>query len=230
MIERLEFAELNRLGYRWQYPHEVVEIFENQIASYCGAPFAVAVDSATHALELSLRYLGAGGKIQVPCYTYPSVPMMIHRIGAQIQWKQEEWTGSYQLDPWPVRDSAVELRPASYSSGSFTCLSFQKKKRLAIGRGGMILLDDRAAYDWLRKARHDGRTPGVFWHDDLIDMMGWHYYMTPEDAARGILLFRQLESEIPPSNGWRDYRDLRDLPVFAELSNKVLGNCVDARV
>jgi len=35
---------------------EYVTEFESQIADFFGAPYAVATDSCTHALELCLRY------------------------------------------------------------------------------------------------------------------------------------------------------------------------------
>ena len=35
---------------------ELIEKFENKIAKFYGAPYAVAVDSCTHAIELCLRY------------------------------------------------------------------------------------------------------------------------------------------------------------------------------
>ena len=36
---------------------EIVRKFENEIAKFYGAPFAVGVDSCTHAIELCLRYI-----------------------------------------------------------------------------------------------------------------------------------------------------------------------------
>ena len=35
---------------------EIVKKFENEIAAFFGAPFAVAVDCCTHGIELCLRY------------------------------------------------------------------------------------------------------------------------------------------------------------------------------
>ena len=35
---------------------ETVTNFEKKIAEFCGSPFAVAVDSCTHGIELCLRY------------------------------------------------------------------------------------------------------------------------------------------------------------------------------
>ena len=39
----------------------------------------------------------------------------------------------------------------SYIPGTFMCLSFQFQKHLSLGRGGMILLDDKEAYNKLSK-------------------------------------------------------------------------------
>ena len=35
---------------------KTVKEFENKVAEFFGAPYAVAVDSCTHGIELSLRY------------------------------------------------------------------------------------------------------------------------------------------------------------------------------
>jgi len=35
---------------------DVVEQFEQEVAKFFGAPYAVATDSCTHAIELCLRY------------------------------------------------------------------------------------------------------------------------------------------------------------------------------
>ena len=48
---------------------EAVEKFEKNIADWFGAPYAVAVDSCTHGIELSLRLLQVE-KIKVPTRTY----------------------------------------------------------------------------------------------------------------------------------------------------------------
>jgi hypothetical protein len=40
--------------------------------------------------------------------------------------------------------------------------------------------------------------------------MGWHFYMTPEDAARGILLMDQLEENLDDTMSWTNYPSLMD--------------------
>ncbi len=64
--------------------------FENAIAEFYGAPFAVAVDSCTHSLELCLRYQKVD-KITVPTRTYLSVAFLGDKIGIDWDWKEEDW-------------------------------------------------------------------------------------------------------------------------------------------
>ena len=67
---------------------EVVATFENKISEFFGAPYAVAVDSCTHGIELCLRYTNEK-KISVPKRTYLSIPFLAEKlnIGDQFKWK-----------------------------------------------------------------------------------------------------------------------------------------------
>lgn len=58
--------------------------FENKIAEYCGTNKAVCLNSATAALELTLRVLGigAGDEVIVPAYTYTASCSVICHVGA----------------------------------------------------------------------------------------------------------------------------------------------------
>lgn len=217
---RNELSILKSKGFLFENPYEVVEEFERQVANFSGAPYAVAVDCATHAMELSMRYLIHMDKIpqaiKVPTRTYPSVPMMLLKLGLNITWSEKPWSGIYRLEPTVVIDGSLRFLENMYEKQSFHCLSFQHKKRIPIGRGGVILTDNENAYLWLKKACHDGRTPGAFWHNDNIEMIGYHYYMTPDDAARGLLLLENFiqkpdESDLGDSNS---YPDLRNMKVF----------------
>ena len=78
----------------------------------------------------------------------------------------------------------------------------------------MILTDDIEAYEWLRRARHDGRSPGTPYIQDDIEIPGWHYYMTPEDAARGILLLQNRLTDFSDSADHTNYDDLRQRKIF----------------
>jgi dTDP-4-amino-4,6-dideoxygalactose transaminase len=189
--------------------YAVVAEFEKRVAEFAGARFGVAVDCCTSAIFLSLLYLEAE-EVICPARTYISVPMAIRHAGAKVVFEDFDWRGVYQLKPYPLYDGAKRFRRAMYRGG-FHCLSFHHKKHLPIGRGGMILTDDEKAVAWLKKARYDGRE-GKPYHLEKVSMMGYHCYMTPEQAARGLTLMDTLAPHLPDLT--EDYPDLRQMPVF----------------
>lgn len=211
--QRPELQQVKNLGYHWNDPRDVVDIFERKVAEFAGAKYGVAVDCDTHALFLTLKYLNAQGSISIPKHTYQSVPMYIRHAGCQVTFRDEQWSGMYQLQPYPVWDAAVRWHKGMYQGG-FHITSFQMKKRVPIGRGGMILTDDFTAVEWLRKARYDGRDLSTSQWDDDGDICGWHMYMTPEDAARGIILMDQIPEHNPDSASWQNYADLSKKRLF----------------
>ena len=89
------------------------------------------------------------------------------------------------------------------------CLSFQFQKHLSLGRGGMILTDNKDAYDWFKAAEYEGRDRRVP-HDEMPEptICGWNMYMPPEQAARGIILFNELPKELADCGGSYKYKDL----------------------
>lgn len=211
--QRTELDDLARLGYSWTDPYNIIDIFERKVAEYAGSKFAVAVDSCSHGLFLSLKYLKATGTITIPNRTYVSVPMQIIHAGCKVNFSDIEWSGIYQLAPYPVWDGAVRWTQGMYQGG-FHVLSFQIKKRIPVGRGGMILTDDIEAYTWLKRACYDGRNVQIPHNLDTVESLGWHYYMTPEDAARGIILMDQTALTNPDSATQDSYAPLDHLKVF----------------
>lgn len=177
-------------------PYNVVIQFEEAVAKYCGSKYAVAVESCTSALFLSLVYCGNltdrihPTYIGIPRRTYPGVACSIIHAGFKVQFLDYQWMGEYQLKPYDIWDSALRFKRGMYHGG-FQCLSFHIKKLIPIGRGGMILTDNLDAVKWLRKARFDGRNPVPLQEDDF-DMLGWNCYMTPDQAARGLQLLQAL--------------------------------------
>ena len=205
-FQRHELDQVKALGYDWSDPRDIIDIFERKVATFAGAKYGVSVDCCTNGLFLALKYVGAKGLIEIPKNTYQSVPMTIRHAGCHPHFRHEEWSGMYQLKPYPIWDAATRWRRNMYQGGLHV-VSFQIKKWIPIGRGGMILTDDKAAYDWLIKARYDGRDLSISQWDDDADICGWHMYMTPEDAARGIILMDQVADENPDCGGWQNYAD-----------------------
>lgn len=211
--QRPEPQQIKDQGYDWQDPRDIVDMFERRVAQFAGARHGVAVDCCSHGLFLCLKYLGAQHTVEIPRHTYQSVPMQIRHAGCQVAFRDEEWSGLYQLRPYPIWDAATRWRENMYQGG-FHVVSFQIKKRIPIGRGGMILTDDADAVEWLRKARYDGRDLAVSQWEDDADICGWHMYMTPEDAARGILLMDQTPRQNDDLGGWQNYADLSQKRLF----------------
>lgn len=190
----------------------VVEKFERAIADFFGSPFAVAVDSCTHGIELCLRYTEAGS-MACPKRTYLSIPMLAHKLGIGLYFIDYIWSKYYRV--WDdIIDSAVLWEPKSYITNTFMCLSFQYQKHLSLGRGGMILCQTHQQYIDLKKMSYDGRLPNIPWREQDIDTMGYHYYMTPETAQLG--LDKLPEAIKTPPRIWtvEDWPDLTKMKIF----------------
>jgi dTDP-4-amino-4,6-dideoxygalactose transaminase len=214
-LQRPELKQLRELGYVWKYPHEVVDIFEKKMATFTGSKYAIATDCNTHGIFLVLKYLNSSTKISIPKFTYMSVPMTIHHAGYEFEFDNREWEGIYQLQPLNIWDSAGRYHRGMFvGDDNFQILSFQAKKRLPIGRGGMILTNNEDAYKWLKKMCYDGRDLNKTQQEDDITEMGYHMYMTPEDAARGIIIMDSLPEYTDDSYSWKNYKDLTTNTIF----------------
>ena len=94
------------------------------------------------------------------------------------------------------------------------CLSFQFHKHLGLGRGGMILLDNKTDRDQLVRMSYDGRDRDILWAEQQIYTMGYHYYMIPETAIAGMEKFNVVKDIQPKIISYNDYPDLSALPIF----------------
>ncbi len=176
--------------------YEVTKQFEDELARYTGARFAVTVDNASNALFLALMYEDIKGQeITIPARTYPSVPCEIIHAGGKVNFepvKGNTIKGAYQLKPTRVWDSALRFTTDMYIPNTHMCISFTGPyKQFKLSKGGAILTDDQDAYFWFKRARYSGRRECSY-HEDNLDMLGWNFYMMPELATRGLLLMNQF--------------------------------------
>jgi dTDP-4-amino-4,6-dideoxygalactose transaminase len=186
--------------------------FEKSIAQFYNAPYAVATDSCTHAIELAIRYK----KIYCaycPNHTYLSIPMTFMKLDLEWKFVDSEWERFYNISD-NIIDAAVFWQENGYIPGTFMCLSFQFKKHLSLGRGGAILCDNKQDYDILKKMSYDGRSPHEPWATQNIDTLGFHYYMTPETAELGLTKLSKAKDKISKIWTWKDYPDLKNMKIF----------------
>ena len=215
--QRPELDQVRKKGYDWNDPRDVIDIFEKKVAKFAGSKYAVAVDCCSHGLLLCMKYLNCKDTIIIPKNTYVSTPMQILHAGCKVKFEDLKWSGVYQLKPYPIWDGAVRWTKDMFVGGdALQVVSFQIKKRIPIGRGGMIMTNSKKAYDWLKYASYDGRDLNMYYADDDFKMVGWHYYMTPEDAARGILLMDQIPDFNQDTGHSNTYSDLSSKKVFKQ--------------
>jgi dTDP-4-amino-4,6-dideoxygalactose transaminase len=194
--------------------YKVVKDFEREIAKYCGSKYAVSVTSCTMALLLCCEYLNIKNvSISIPHKTYVSVPQIIIRANGRVLFDKRRWKGMYQLKPYPIWDSARLLTSGMYKRGQFICLSLHWGKTLNLGQGGVILCDDKKAYEWFKKARFDARTEGKNPKDDEITFIGHHCYMSPRDASDALTRLHFLPKHNKPLPN-DDYPDLSNFKIF----------------
>lgn len=196
---------------------ELVKLFENEVASFFGSPYAVAVDSCTHGIELCLRLVKAT-KINVPVRTYISIPFLANKLNLKLEWRDDVWQDYYVVNEEKkvIIDAAVLWGENRYIPNTMMCLSFQYQKHLSIGRGGMILLDNYDDYVMLKKMSYDGRIPDIPWREQDIETFGYHYYMTPESAQIGLDKLPEAKIKEPRKWVYEDWPDLTNMSIFKE--------------
>ena len=180
--------------------YKITEEFEERLADYTGARFAVTLDNMSNGLFLALYYEHnvmdrTNDTISIPSRTYPSVPCEIIHAGLKVSFepvKGKTIKGAYQLLGSNVWDSALSFTADMYKPNTHMCVSFTGPyKHFKLSKGGAILTDDVDAYRWFKRARYSGRRECSY-HEDNLDMLGWNFYMMPELAARGLLLMNQF--------------------------------------
>ena len=208
---------------------EFVAMFEKIIAKYTGFNYAVSVDNCTNAILISLHLLSMLGKlnpkstISIPQNTYLSIPMSLKLHGWNIEFKNIKWHGKYQIGDTNVYDAANDFKKKmanEYNDDAIVCVSFQQKKRLNLDQGGAILLNNKKLYDILCRLRHDGRNHNIVHSEEIKNngkdiLLGYHAYMSPETAVRGILLMNQPQLLRQYRQfSYKDYEDISKLNVF----------------
>ena len=190
-----------------------IKKFEEELAEFTGAPYAIMTDCCTHAIELCLRHDRVKEVVMTP-YTYLSIPMTMHKLGIKYSYNDEEWTGEYSFGLTRIWDSARRMEKSMYRAGTMQCLSFGHTKPLAIGHGGAILLDDKKAYETILRQRYDGRDLTVApWQDQMTFYVGYHYKPSIEDAVQGVALLQGVK-EHNPKPVYVPYPDLREIEIL----------------
>ena len=190
---------------------ESVRKFEQELATFTGAPYVVTTDCCTHAIELCFRLLEIK-TCRFSAFTYISVPMTMELLGVEYELSSTNWHEEYQFLGTPVWDSARCLKPDMYRQRQYQCLSFGHSKPLDNVRGGAILLDNEEHYKQLKMMSYDGRDLS---HDNWIDQkvykQGFHYMMRYEECESASKLLDAYITTGKFEHEYKPYSDISDL-------------------
>jgi dTDP-4-amino-4,6-dideoxygalactose transaminase len=194
---------------------KTVDLFESKIAEFFNSPYCIALDSCTHGIELCLRY-EKNKEVTVPRHTYISVPLLAYKLNIKLNWKDERWENYYYITD-KIIDAAVLWKKNSYIKGTYMSLSFQRQKHLNLGRGGALLLDNKEAYNIIKKMSYDGRERHIEWRKQNISVIGYHYYMLPEISALGLNKLDEAIKTTPRQWVIEDWPDVSKMDVFKNI-------------
>jgi len=188
-----------------------VRKFEQELATFTGAPYVVTTDCCTHAIELCFRLLQIK-TCRFSAHTYISVPMTMKLLGVDYEFSMTPWRDEYQFLGTPVWDSARCLKPNMYRSRQYQCLSFGHTKPLDNVRGGAILLDNEEHYKQLKSMSYDGRDSSYNnMKDQKVFKQGFHYMMRYEECESASKLLDAYITTGKFEHEYKPYSDISDL-------------------
>jgi len=191
--------------------YDTITKFEQALVKFTGAPYVVATDCCTHAIELCFRLLGIK-ECSLPAHTYLSVPQTLKLLGVNYKLIFDTWIGEYRFKETPVWDSARMLKPNMYRREQYQCLSFGPGKPLDNTRGGAILLDNEEDYKKLKQMSNDGRNLSILkWEDQKNFEQGYHYMMRIEEAESAMIKLQAYQERGQFAPEYKSYPDCREL-------------------
>jgi dTDP-4-amino-4,6-dideoxygalactose transaminase len=113
-ITQLEIDEvIDTLKSGWITTGPKTKFFEKKIAEYCNTSKAVCLNSATAAMEMTLRLLGIGegDEVITSAYTYTASASVIHHVGAKIV-LVDTAKDSFHIDYDAIADAITERTKA----------------------------------------------------------------------------------------------------------------------
>ena len=177
--------------------------FEEKFADYVGTKYAVALSSATMALDLAMKVLGIKGKVTIPALTFVSTGLAVLYNGCEVDFADVDektlcidYKGKYPINAtipvhyagkkaeYPMWDITRDPEPiviedSAHACGNKTvgkhlsCWSFHAVKNLATGDGGMITTNDKEIYEKLLPMRWCGIDKSTW--ERTNKKYGWDY-------------------------------------------------------
>jgi dTDP-4-amino-4,6-dideoxygalactose transaminase len=158
--------------------------FEDKFAEYVGAKYAIATNSCTSALDIAVQVAPLGEEVSVSPFTFVSSALAILRAGKKVKFVDID-TKSYCTPNADIQvlyagnDSGegIIYDMAHFGGGKhkglISCWSFQARKNLPTGDGGMITTNDEALYKRMKALSWCGIDKSTL--DRSKDSYSWDY-------------------------------------------------------
>lgn len=163
---------------------------ENKIAKYVGAKYAVALNSATNAIFLSL--LNKQVKVNIPSIIPPVVPNAIKTSNNKYCFTDNiEWVGDsyilHNFEDYKIVDSAQKIEPEQFKKEcdpqDLMIFSFYPTKPIGSCDGGMIVSDDPDKITHIREMSLNGMTFASNNWERQNKYIGYKMYMNSIQAT-----------------------------------------------
>lgn len=186
--------------------------FEEKIAEFVGAKYAVSFNSATSAIFLLL--LGKNITVKVPSIIPPVVVNAIITSGNKYEFYDDiKWVGdSYILhtfDDYKVVDSAQKLEKNQFKNecnpNDLMIFSFYPTKPIGSCDGGMIVSDDLDKILFLKEMALNGMSFSENNWERKIKFPGYKMYMNSIQCDIALKNFEQYELKLDMLNTIRNY-------------------------
>lgn len=193
---------------------QIVTDFENAFADYMGVKYAIGINSCTSAIFLTVKWCQLHYKIcssvNVPTMIPPVVLNALYHADADICFQDDtKWIGGHyflkQDSVFAIIDSAHEVDNTKIEKFNKAVInrtnpenrwaalySFYPTKPISGIDGGMVITNNKALNEWLRRAIMNGTSPGDSW-DRQITFPGWKYYLSTAQAFVAYQQFIRLD-------------------------------------
>jgi len=182
---------------------KIVDVFEQTIADYVGAKYAVSFNSATSAIFLTL--LGKNTIINVPSMIPPVVLNAIITSGNKYNFSDDtNWVGdSYLLHDfgdYKIVDSAQKLETNQFKKecepNDLMIFSFYPTKPVGSCDGGMIVSDDLEKINHLKEMTLNGMSFAKNNWERTIKFPGYKMYMNSIQCDIALRNFKVYENKL----------------------------------
>jgi dTDP-4-amino-4,6-dideoxygalactose transaminase len=191
---------------------KIVDEFENKIAEYVGAKYAVSFNSATNAIFLALQ--NKKEKIKIPSILPPVVVNSIINSGNNYIFHDDtEWVGnSYTLHnfkDYKIIDSAQKLESNQFKNEcndmDLMIFSFYPTKPVGSCDGGIIVSNDLNKITKLKEYALNGMSYASNNWERKINFPGYKMYMNSLQAYMAMKNFEKYHEKLEKLDFIRNY-------------------------